>query len=185
MSLSQIGSDFMVAQLMKDPPLHNVSLLDFLRQHEDTFKLMPDGLTGGWTVRLHPGPEAVLPDAEAVLEPKQREANSTLPERIGSPGGSQQGKPPSLGEDSGTPASQEREATVEQLLNMLQQVGATSPLEILKAAGLAGTAAVAQAESDRRRALAQKIHIYRAADMSVVDIAGCTGLAPAAAQEFF
>ena len=32
--------------------------------------------------------------------------------------------------------------------------------------------------------LAKKIHVYRAARMSVEDIAGCTGLTPAAARGF-
>ena len=43
-----------------------------------------------------------------------------------------------LGEDSGTQALQETDATVNQPLGMLQLLGATSPLEALKAAGLAG-----------------------------------------------
>ena len=47
-------------------------------------------------------------------------------------------EPPSLGEDSDTPALQEREATLKQVLDKLQQLGVTSPLETLKAAGLAG-----------------------------------------------
>ena len=47
-------------------------------------------------------------------------------------------EPPSLGEDSDTPALQEREATLKQVLDKLQQLGVTSPLETLKAAGLVG-----------------------------------------------
>jgi TolA-binding protein len=46
-----------------------------------------------------------------------------------------------LGEDSGnsgTAALQEREAAIKQVVGMLQVLGATSPLEALKAAGLAG-----------------------------------------------
>ena len=46
-----------------------------------------------------------------------------------------------LGEDSGnsgTAALQEREAAIKQVVGMLQALGATSPLEALKAAGLAG-----------------------------------------------
>ena len=86
--------------------------------------------------------------------------------------------------DSGAPALQGREATAKQVLDILRKLGATSPLEVLKAAGLVDATQSAQAELDRRRALAQKIHIYRAANMSVVDIAGCTGLAPAAVREF-
>uniref|UniRef100_A0A7S1RZZ4 HTH OST-type domain-containing protein n=1 Tax=Alexandrium catenella TaxID=2925 RepID=A0A7S1RZZ4_ALECA len=86
-TLSQIGSDFKVAQMKKDPMFKNIRLLDILRQYEDVFELTPDGLTGGWTVKLQPGAQAALPDAEAMLEQELRETDLALPDRIDNPAG--------------------------------------------------------------------------------------------------
>jgi len=89
-TLSQIGSDFKVAQMKKDAMFKNVRLLDILRQYEDVFELIPDNITGGWTVRLQPGAQAALPDAEAMIEKEIKESDLMLPERIENPIGAKE-----------------------------------------------------------------------------------------------
>jgi len=64
-TLSQLGSDFNVSQLKKDPQFKNHKLIDIIRYHENVFEVVPDPAgTGGFVVRLHPGAEAALPDAD-------------------------------------------------------------------------------------------------------------------------
>ena len=71
----------------------------------DTVKLTPDGLTGDWAVKLHPGAQAALQDAEAGPEPEQREAGSALPGRSVNPVGSQGEVRGGLGRLLGTPVN--------------------------------------------------------------------------------
>mmetsp|Transcript_65548 Transcript_65548/g.203042 ORF Transcript_65548/g.203042 Transcript_65548/m.203042 type:complete len:288 (+) Transcript_65548:95-958(+) len=86
-TLSQIGSDFKVAQMKKDHMFKNIRMLDILRQYENVFELTPDNITGGWTVRLQPGAQAALPDAEAMIEKDLKETDLMLPERMDNPTG--------------------------------------------------------------------------------------------------
>lgn len=82
-TLSQLGSDFKVAQLKKDNLFKNVRLLDILKHYEDMFELVPDN-TGGWFVKLQPGAQASLPHCEETMEQELKEEFS-LPERIEKP----------------------------------------------------------------------------------------------------
>ena len=45
---------------------------------------MPDGSNGGWQVKLQPGAEAALPDAEEFMEREMKEQD-LLPPRIENP----------------------------------------------------------------------------------------------------
>jgi len=86
-TLSQLGSDFKVAELKKDPHFKNWRLLDIL--NDNVFELVPDrasGVTGGIMVKLQPGAEAALPDADLAAE-QVNEAELLLPERIENPRG--------------------------------------------------------------------------------------------------
>lgn len=83
--VSQLGSDFHVAQLKKDAQFKNHKLLDILRYHEDVFELVADSSsTGGFMVKLQPGAEAALPDADTFHNEVQ-ESDLLLPERIEEP----------------------------------------------------------------------------------------------------
>lgn len=86
-SLSQLGSDFKVAELKKDPHFKNWRLLDILKEYENVFELTAaTGVTGGMAVKLQPGAEAALPDADSAAE-LVNEAELLLPERIENPKG--------------------------------------------------------------------------------------------------
>eukprot|EP00928_Gymnodinium_smaydae_P084602 TRINITY_DN6787_c0_g1_i1.p1 TRINITY_DN6787_c0_g1~~TRINITY_DN6787_c0_g1_i1.p1 ORF type:complete len:698 (+),score=104.30 TRINITY_DN6787_c0_g1_i1:121-2094(+) len=84
-SLSQLGSDFKVAELKKDPFFKNWRLLDILKDFGDIFELeaVPN-ISGGILVRLQPGAAAALPDAEAAAEHVD-ESEALLPERVENP----------------------------------------------------------------------------------------------------
>eukprot|EP00931_Biecheleriopsis_adriatica_P096882 TRINITY_DN705_c0_g2_i1.p1 TRINITY_DN705_c0_g2~~TRINITY_DN705_c0_g2_i1.p1 ORF type:complete len:595 (-),score=117.31 TRINITY_DN705_c0_g2_i1:67-1749(-) len=82
--LSQLGSDFKVAQLKKDNMFKSVRLLDILEAYEDIFDLVADTTTGGWQVKLVPGAQAALPDAEEFLEREMNDVDR-LPDRIENP----------------------------------------------------------------------------------------------------
>jgi len=88
-TLSQLGSDFKVAQLKRHSLFKNVRLLDILRQYEDIFELTPDGISGGWTVRGKPGAQAALPGAETIAE-QTRQVSLMLPDRIENPIGTKE-----------------------------------------------------------------------------------------------
>lgn len=83
-TLSQLGSDYKVSQLKKDNMWKSVRLLDILEAYEDIFELVPDGSSGGWQVKLQPGAEAALPDAEEFMEREMNEQEA-LPPRIDNP----------------------------------------------------------------------------------------------------
>jgi len=84
-TLSQLGSDFKVAELKKDPHFKNWRLLDILKAYEDVFELIPsEAAAGGMIVKLQPGAEAALPDAETRAE-EVRDEMLTLPDRIDNP----------------------------------------------------------------------------------------------------
>jgi len=84
-TLSQIGSDYNVAQLKKESKFKKMKLLDILKFYEDVFELTPDGVTGGYVVKLHPGAEAALPDAETFFGGEIEESDLMLPERLEDP----------------------------------------------------------------------------------------------------
>ena len=52
--------------------------------YEDIFELVPDGSNGGWQVKLQPGAEAALPDADDYMEREMKEQD-LLPPRIENP----------------------------------------------------------------------------------------------------
>lgn len=83
-TLSQLGSDFKVAQLKKDPQFKNAKMLDILKSHEAIFEVETDLATGGWVVKLQPGAQAAVPGAEQALE-DQLKVDMQLPERIEEP----------------------------------------------------------------------------------------------------
>jgi len=83
-TLSQLGSDYKVSQLKKDNMWKSVRLLDILEAYEDIFEMVPDGSSGGWQVKLQPGAEAALPDAEEFMEREMNEQEA-LPPRIDNP----------------------------------------------------------------------------------------------------
>lgn len=83
--LSQLGSDFKVAELKKDQHFKNWRLLDILKEYEDVFELTPSSTAaGGMIVSLQPGAAAALPDAESRAEHVSNEFLE-LPERIENP----------------------------------------------------------------------------------------------------
>jgi len=89
-TLSQLGSDFKVAELKKDPYFKNWRLLDIIKEYENVFELLPaTGVTGGMMVNLQPGAGAALPDADIVAE-QVNEAELMLPERIDDPRGTKE-----------------------------------------------------------------------------------------------
>lgn len=83
-TLSQLGADFKVAQLKKDPQFKNIKMLDILKQHEAIFEVETDLATGGWVVKLQPGAQAAVPGAEQALEDQLR-LDMALPDRIDEP----------------------------------------------------------------------------------------------------
>lgn len=84
-TLSQLGSDCKVAELKKDMHFRNWRLLDILREYEDVFELTPSAAAaGGMLVRLQPGAEAALPDADTRADEVSDDA-LLLPERIDNP----------------------------------------------------------------------------------------------------
>mmetsp|Transcript_117900 Transcript_117900/g.294075 ORF Transcript_117900/g.294075 Transcript_117900/m.294075 type:complete len:518 (+) Transcript_117900:2-1555(+) len=84
-TLSQLGSDFKVAELKKDAHFKNWRLLDILKEYEDVFELTPSAsAAGGMIVRLQPGAEAALPDAESRAE-QVNDESLMLPDRIENP----------------------------------------------------------------------------------------------------
>jgi len=84
-TLSQLGSDFNVSSIKKDPQFKNHKLIDIIRYHQDVFEVIPDPAgTGGFAVNLQPGAEAALPDAETYFI-EMKEADLMLPERIEEP----------------------------------------------------------------------------------------------------
>merc|ERR1719163_1213654 len=85
--LSQLGSDFRVSELKKDPTLKNWKLLDILgwKECENVFEMQASpGVTGGVAVKLQPGAEAALPDAEEAAEVVDMN-EALLPDRIDNP----------------------------------------------------------------------------------------------------
>lgn len=83
-TLSQLGADYTVSRLKKDPQFQNHKLIDILRYHENVFELVPDSAIGGFLVNLQPGAGAALPDAETFFD-ELKEADLALPERIEEP----------------------------------------------------------------------------------------------------
>lgn len=57
-SLSQLGSDFAVAQLKKDPMFKNLKMLEILKRYEDIFEVYSD--PSGWLVRVQPAALSLL-----------------------------------------------------------------------------------------------------------------------------
>jgi len=83
-TLSQLGSDFKVAELKKDPHFKNWRLLDILKEYEAVFEItIAPQAAGGMYVKLQPGAEAALPDADKRVEQVSEE--DFLPERIENP----------------------------------------------------------------------------------------------------
>eukprot|EP00933_Yihiella_yeosuensis_P035210 TRINITY_DN28701_c0_g1_i1.p1 TRINITY_DN28701_c0_g1~~TRINITY_DN28701_c0_g1_i1.p1 ORF type:complete len:529 (+),score=99.84 TRINITY_DN28701_c0_g1_i1:61-1647(+) len=83
-TLSQLGSDYKVSLLKKDNLFRNIRLLDVLKYYEDVFSLTPDSVSGGWQVKLVPGAEAALPDADE-FDSSAQDPNMALPDRIENP----------------------------------------------------------------------------------------------------
>jgi len=83
-TISQMGIDFKVAQLKKDPTFQNEKLGDILKRYEEVFEVIVDS-TRGMLARLQPGAQVALPDAEEALATAISEAELMLPERIRSP----------------------------------------------------------------------------------------------------
>eukprot|EP00929_Paragymnodinium_shiwhaense_P025363 TRINITY_DN1535_c1_g1_i1.p1 TRINITY_DN1535_c1_g1~~TRINITY_DN1535_c1_g1_i1.p1 ORF type:complete len:668 (+),score=120.52 TRINITY_DN1535_c1_g1_i1:48-2051(+) len=86
-TLSQLGADYKVSELKKDPYLKSWKLLDILswKECENVFEMQAAaGVTGGVAVKLQPGAEAALPNAEEAAEIVDMN-EAMLPERIESP----------------------------------------------------------------------------------------------------
>mmetsp|Transcript_71472 Transcript_71472/g.149405 ORF Transcript_71472/g.149405 Transcript_71472/m.149405 type:complete len:566 (+) Transcript_71472:172-1869(+) len=84
-TLSQLGSDFKVAELKKDEYLRRWRLLDILKEYDKIFELTTStDVAGGIIVKLHPGAHAALPDAENCAD-EVTEEMLLLPERIEQP----------------------------------------------------------------------------------------------------
>jgi len=81
-TLSQLGADFKVSGLKKEPQFKNVKLVEFLKQFEDVFEVDESMPGPGVKVRLQPGAQAALPGAEEMLEVQLQESMLNLPERI-------------------------------------------------------------------------------------------------------
>jgi len=83
-TISQMGIDYKVAQLKKDPQFKDEKLGDILKRYEEVFEVIFDS-TRGCVARLQPGAQMALPDAEEALAAAISEAELMLPERIRSP----------------------------------------------------------------------------------------------------
>lgn len=83
-TISQMGSDFKVAQLKKDPQFTNEKLLDILKRYEEVFEVIMDS-TRGFVAKLQPGAQVALPDAEEALAAAISEAELMLPEKMRNP----------------------------------------------------------------------------------------------------
>lgn len=83
-TISQIGANFEVNSLKKDPQFRNHKLIDILRSHEKVFDLVADSGIGGFVVNLQPGAGAALPDAETFFN-EMTEEELMLPTRIEEP----------------------------------------------------------------------------------------------------
>lgn len=84
-TVSQLGANFEVQQVKKDPQFRNHKLIDILRFHEDVFQLITDSAIGGFLVNLQPGAYAALPDAETYMCEMTDPFEVLLPERIEDP----------------------------------------------------------------------------------------------------
>mmetsp|Transcript_127934 Transcript_127934/g.409874 ORF Transcript_127934/g.409874 Transcript_127934/m.409874 type:complete len:589 (+) Transcript_127934:117-1883(+) len=91
-TLSQLGSDFRVAQLKKDVLYKNLKLIDIVKRFEEYFELVPDPSgAGGFVVRMQPGAAATLPPPDrSAAQASGPEANmgvhpSLLPPSIENP----------------------------------------------------------------------------------------------------
>merc|ERR1712187_999956 len=83
-ALPQLGSDYKIAQLRKDPLFKNEKLLDLIKRYEDVFELVPDDRTNTrFAVRLQPGAAAALLDDEEINA--RIDAEALLPQRIEDP----------------------------------------------------------------------------------------------------
>ncbi|CAK0877617.1 unnamed protein product [Prorocentrum cordatum] len=80
-AVGQLGSDFKVAQLKKDPQFTNEKLIDILKRYEEVFEVIVDS-TRGHVARLQPGAQVALPDAEEALAAAISEAELMLPEKM-------------------------------------------------------------------------------------------------------
>jgi len=84
--VSFLGSDYQVCQLKKEAQFKNVKILEFVMQYEDVFEVVPDReMSGQFLVKIQPGGEAGLPDAEERLNSEITELELLLPERIKDP----------------------------------------------------------------------------------------------------
>jgi len=67
-TLSQLGSDYTVAQIKKDPLYKNYKLIDIMKRFEHIFEIFSDPSNpGGWMVRLQPDALDALPPREGVM----------------------------------------------------------------------------------------------------------------------
>lgn len=83
-TVSQLGADFTVGQLKKDPQFQNHKLIDILRYHDEVFELVPDSGIGGFVVNLTPDAVNQLPDAGTYVKVVD-ENEALLPVRIENP----------------------------------------------------------------------------------------------------
>lgn len=84
--LASLAPDYHVCQLRKDPQFKYTKIVDFVRKYEDIFEVAPDPEEPGqFLVRIQPGGEAGLPDAEARLDSEISDLELLLPERIKDP----------------------------------------------------------------------------------------------------
>jgi len=92
-TLSQLGSDYTVAQIKKDPLYKNLKLIDIVRRYEDIFDIFSDPANlGGWLVRLQPDAQSYLPPREDIIPvdmsnamPSLSDGTGDLPLRIDDP----------------------------------------------------------------------------------------------------
>lgn len=88
--VSQIGMDFKVAKLKKDPQFVHEKVIDILMRYEHVFDVTMDPEKGGYKVNLQPGAAAALPDVDEFLNVLPTDADLQLPDRIPNPRGAKE-----------------------------------------------------------------------------------------------
>jgi len=85
-TIGNLGANYEVAKLKKDPQFRNHKLIDICRVFDKVFDLVPDPMekVGGLVINLHPGAGAGLPDAETWFD-VLTEADLMLPEKLTEP----------------------------------------------------------------------------------------------------